>query len=56
MHSTTLQVKQLKHSCQSFDQEAKEARHQVRQLEVKMRTMVDREQLQQVKKEHKVTQ
>ena len=50
-----IQVKQLKHSCQSFEQEAKVARHQVKQLEDKMRMMVDREQMEQVKKNHKVT-
>lgn len=47
-------MKQLRHSCQSYEQEVKGARKQVRQLEDKMRVMVDREQLQQIKRDHQV--
>ena len=47
-------MKQLKHSCQSYEQEGKAARQLVRQLEDKVRMMVDREQLQQLKRTHQV--
>ena len=48
-------MKQLKHSNQSFEQEARGRRQKVRQLEDKMRMMIDREQLQQLKRDHQVT-